>query len=199
VPGSATDLGASSATGAGGAGVATSVGGLTGGTSTATGAGAGAAASLSGGAPGTPDVQGTASTLTPGVSSVSTFEAASAGGVQGAVTVDTAANAAGAGESVGRVQSAQGSVAGARATAQDPSGAATAAVDTRVTGAVSERAPVDPGEASARVGAADAAFHNPEEAAEGELRGAADARVRGATPTVQVEGSVSTTPTDPKK
>ena len=68
-----------------------------------------------------------------------------------------------------------------------------------MTGEVSQRAPVDPGQASARVGAVDAAASNPEAAAETELRGAADARVSGVTGNVQVEGSVGTTPGDPKK
>ena len=146
-----------------------------------------------------PSEEGAASTVTPAVpggSAVATFTASSQG-VQSPVTADTAANVVGAGEPVSRFESAQGTVGSAQATAQDPRGAATAAVDSRVSGAVSERSPVDPGEASARVGAAGAAVDNPEAAAEGQLRGAAQARVPDASVNVQVQGSVG--PTDPKK
>jgi hypothetical protein len=194
--GSAANLGG--AAGAGDGGVSSGVGGVAGGAGLATGAGAGAAGSLSGGTPGTPDVGGAASTLAPdapGGSTVATFTASSQGGVQSAVNVDTAANVVGMGDSAARVEGAQSTVGSAQAMAQDPSGAATSEVDGRVTGAVSERAPVDLG----AVSAAGAAVSNPEEAAEGELRGAADARMPDASVNVQVQGSAGTTPGDPKK
>jgi hypothetical protein len=138
---------------------------------------------------------------TPGAPNVESIAGASvrpnvganpAGQVEGKLNVDAAASAAGAGEAVGGVQSTQGKVASAGSKAQDPSGAATAAVDSKVQGEVS-KGPVNPGAAQAKAGAASAAVNNPEAAGEAELR--------SRTPDASVNVSVGTgkPPTDPKK
>ena len=55
-----------------------------------------------------------------------------------------AVGAAGAGDVVARTDSARGSVEGVQATVADPTGAAMSTADSRVSGAVSAQAPVDP-------------------------------------------------------
>jgi hypothetical protein len=135
----------------------------------------------------------------PSGSSFASAAVSSTAGAQGSFTVDAAANAAGAGEAVGRVEATQGRVEGAQATIADPTGAARSEAEGRVTGAVSERAPVDPAAVSSRVDTARGAIDDPAAAGETQLRGTASANTPQASVSVEVGASAGTPPADPKK
>ena len=119
-----------------------------------------------------------------------------ASGVEARVNVNSAVDAAGAGEAAATTESAQNKAANVKYKVENPAAAATSSAE----GEVASHAPTDPSaSARSKAGAVGAAVDNPEAAGMAEARSRADVQTPEASVNVHVEGSAGTPPTDPKK
>jgi hypothetical protein len=154
---------------------------------------------MPGGVPSAGGAAGSLSSSAPAAPDVSSFgSAGSPGDVAGKFSVDAATSATGVGDVTGRADSARGTVEGAQATVADPTGAAMSTANSRVSGAMSEQAPVDPAAAKAKADFASSAIDNPEGAAADQASFGVDTQTSDTGASVQIKGGV-TPSLDPKK